>query len=157
MLIDTCEVDGCNDIKVNYTHCNRHKSYLHRWGTLTRVCKSCGKNFTYSTKKENGNGMCLSCNEIRKRFGRNYEYHGLTAYQFYTIYLNQKGRCALCGYETEKLTIDHDHNCCHLNKNKSCGHCVRGLLCHICNLMIGWIEKHFNFNVNEYLCGSRVL
>ena len=50
----------------------------------------------------------------------------------------QGGVCAICG--TDKplgrgWVIDHDHACC--PGIKSCGKCIRGILCTKCNLMIG--------------------
>ena len=43
----------------------------------------------------------------------------------------QGGRCAICGKE-KSLVVDHDHM-----TGK-----VRALLCHTCNVMLGFIEKH---------------
>lgn len=51
----------------------------------------------------------------------------------------QNGGCAICGgqnTENIRLAIDHDHACC-LGQKKSCGKCVRGLLCSRCNHMLG--------------------
>jgi hypothetical protein len=57
-------------------------------------------------------------------------------------------RCALCrrtfytgknhGVGSGGLAVDHDHNCC--QTGKSCGKCVRGLLCSTCNRSLGHAE-----------------
>lgn len=47
------------------------------------------------------------------------------------LYVAQDKKCATCGRKTKKLCVDHDHSCC--PGPKSCGKCVRGLLCRQCN------------------------
>jgi hypothetical protein len=65
--------------------------------------------------------------------------YGITFAQF-TELLEAQGRCcAICG-TTEpggrgNFHIDHDHACC--PGIKSCGKCIRGLLCSACNTSLG--------------------
>lgn len=65
---------------------------------------------------------------------------------WYAVQLaKQDGHCALCPNKEDNITkgrrlhIDHDHACC--PALKSCGKCVRGLLCGGCNHRIGRLEE----------------
>jgi hypothetical protein len=52
--------------------------------------------------------------------------------------LSQGNACAICSEQfTEDVSphVDHDHSCCE-TQLASCGECVRGLLCSVCNLLI---------------------
>jgi hypothetical protein len=68
---------------------------------------------------------------------------GITADRYMELFHAQGGVCAVCGKaETRvvrgtlaKLAIDHDHGCC--PGAKSCGNCVRGLVCSLCNRFMG--------------------
>ena len=64
--------------------------------------------------------------------------YNLTIEQYTELFNSQNGVCAICGaQETKKqsLSIDHDHSCC--AGAYSCGRCIRGLLCHKCNSILG--------------------
>lgn len=59
----------------------------------------------------------------------------------------QDGRCAICrsndpgksrGREVGRFHVDHDHSCC--PGRRSCGRCIRGLLCRGCNTGIGCLR-----------------
>lgn len=70
--------------------------------------------------------------------------YGLSADRFDALLSSQGGGCAVCG-STEaggkgSFHTDHDHSCC--PGRKSCGKCVRGLLCGPCNRLIGFVEKY---------------
>ena len=57
--------------------------------------------------------------------------------QFDAMLTLQNGRC-VCGVvfdENIKPQVDHDHACC--TGKGSCGGCIRGALCTICNLLLG--------------------
>jgi hypothetical protein len=58
------------------------------------------------------------------------KYYKMTEAQFEELYQRQEGLCAICRRRV-KLVVDHDHGCC--PNSKTCGRCVRGLLCDRCN------------------------
>lgn len=68
--------------------------------------------------------------------------YNITGAMYDEMLKNQSGVCAICGaaprpgvkYWSE-LSVDHDRSCC--PTWKSCGNCVRGLLCKMCNVGIG--------------------
>ncbi len=63
----------------------------------------------------------------------------LTPEAYDALLAAQGGGCAICGstvadLSARSLHVDHDHRCC--PGERSCGECVRGLLCRPCNLGI---------------------
>lgn len=94
--------------------------------------------------------------------GRRKEWHLRGSYgvgmEWYLSTLErQGGTCAMRSFRPpagKYLSVDHDHACC--PGSKSCGKCVRGLLCSSCNLQLGIIEKEgFMDTANKYLSGFR--
>ena len=56
----------------------------------------------------------------------------------------QGGVCRTCKQEPadgQPLHVDHDHRCCP-KAGKSCGKCVRGLLCRACNTALGLVRDN---------------
>lgn len=68
--------------------------------------------------------------------------YGVDLNWYFRTLEEQGGGCAMCGSlpsEDRYLSVDHDHACC--LGEKSCGKCVRGLLCVACNSGLGIVEK----------------
>lgn len=61
--------------------------------------------------------------------------YGIAPEQYDAMLAAQNGACAICRRESP-LTVDHDHSCC--DSERSCGDCVRGLLCNPCNRALGF-------------------
>lgn len=96
--------------------------------------------------------------ESRKKSNRKYRItsYGITLEDFAQILAAQDNSCAMCREPFEEgqlIHVDHDHGCCRA-KNRSCGKCVRGLLCHGCNVALGHIERRYAM-ARAYLDGPR--
>jgi hypothetical protein len=71
--------------------------------------------------------------------------YGLTQEDFDRLLEAQGHACGMCHTPFEEgqlIHVDHDHDCCKV-KNRSCGKCVRGLLCHSCNVSLDHIERRY--------------
>lgn len=80
--------------------------------------------------------MCKTCNRVRQVAQRLKSKYGLTVEQFEAMLVAQDMTCTLCQeeFDTEQhngICVDHDHNCC--RGQKTCGRCIRGILCCECN------------------------
>src|ERR1700749_1122771 len=85
--------------------------------------------------------------ESRKKSNRKYRIssYGLTQELFDLLLGAQRNACGMCHEpfeERQLIHVDHDHACCQ-RKNRSCGKCIRGLLCHTCNIALGYIERRY--------------
>jgi hypothetical protein len=106
-----------------------------------RICLTCGERktwdkFSYDSKKENGKSSnCLECSSWRSVKAM----WGITKVEWHWLSERQGNVCAIC-YEVDnrRLSVDHDHNCC--GGTRGCKKCIRGLLCSLCNRMIGLAE-----------------
>lgn len=84
--------------------------------------------------------------EIKEQTRKSYLLYtyNITLEQYDQMFKDQNGCCKFCNRSQSEfqkiLSVDHDHNCC--PGAKSCGKCVRGLLCQRCNTLLGFIEKH---------------
>ena len=113
-------------------HCRKCEQYL----TIDQFPKlrKNGKYVTYT--------YCKSCDNLIGHLG-NLKNYGLTRDDYVDMEKSQNGVCKICG-EAEKhknrLSVDHDHSCC--SGIKSCGKCIRGLLCSNCNRVLGQVKDN---------------
>jgi Recombination endonuclease VII len=102
-------------------------------GTKT-WCKSCERDAARRWRKNNQETVRES--KLKHKFN-------ITSSQYKTILDKQNGLCGICGQEEttktagklRNLAVDHDRSCC--PGERSCGQCIRGLLCQACNTGIG--------------------
>lgn len=66
--------------------------------------------------------------------------YGISLEEYDQRWQEQHGCCALCGDFHELLFVDHDHRCC--PGIRSCGKCLRKMLCDNCNRGIGCFKDN---------------
>lgn len=115
------------------------------------------RRITYTTVPsldELGEGRCGACRRVlpveefskHRATNRGYSYtckdcaywadlmkkYSITPDEFERIWSEQGSVCAICrGTPRGRAHVDHDHACC--PHTRSCGYCVRGILCKRCN------------------------
>lgn len=73
---------------------------------------------------------------------------GITEEAFQQLLEAQGHACAMCHElfgEDARIFADHDHTCCPKQIKataRTCGKCIRGLLCFRCNTALGYIELY---------------
>lgn len=106
--------------------------------SINRNCIECNREFKGTRRK------CDSCNSIKQNQVARDRRYGFTLGEYDAMYILQEGKCSICA-NTEasisktgrsySLVVDHDHKCC--PGEKTCGKCVRGLICRKCNILLG--------------------
>lgn len=121
---------------------------------MTKLCCSiCRTDFTVRNLVGRPKGQSVYCSpecsrkgltkitvERGRRVGQNRVFRfGISQERFEKLLAEQNYRCALCDAPDTGVDrwwhIDHDHSCC--PGKKTCGKCVRGILCRNCNIMLG--------------------
>lgn len=132
-------------------------------GTRARVCRECGGSGPFGYHPNSPDKQRARCNlciakqrrELiqrdegvrRKHLEGNVRRHGIEYSQYGQLLAEQDGVCALCDDVPirRRLCIDHDHAHCPTDsknfENRSCGKCIRGLLCDSCNQLVGKIDR----------------
>jgi hypothetical protein len=104
-----------------------------------KLCNTCKRWFplnSFGPAKGLSGGvsnMCRRCHACWK--------YNITSLDYEVRLKEQAYGCKICNKSGVPLFVDHDHSCC--PGNRSCGKCIRALLCHKCNSGLGM------FNDNE--------
>lgn len=135
-----------------------------------KVCTGCKKLktlnnfFIVKSGKRAGKPFpkCKNCEASRSVIYRKNNRSKLRDYQLrvnYNININQldyilklqNGKCRICNSIITTPYVDHDHKCC--PGIKSCGECIRGILCRDCNSGIGFLKDDIKLlsNAIDYL------
>ena len=101
--------------------------------STTRTCVVCANERAKEWQSANRRKYLDAQNESRR-----VRLFGVDRSRYEQMLAAQGGGCAICAGQNPKnrmLAIDHDHSCC--PGGRTCGGCVRGLLCDSCNHGLG--------------------
>ena len=161
--LPACEYESCENPPFRRGLCYGHESQDRRQGVLKplrtrrpaietaqrdelgrKMCRACLEwkpedCFTRVARRSDGlEGRCRECmrwDGILSKFN-------LTRQEYEDKLEGQAGTCAICKKVPTKgvnFHIDHDHACCD-RIGRSCGECVRSLLCWGCNVALGALQ-----------------
>jgi hypothetical protein len=136
-----CSVPDCDRPHKARGLCAQHWKHVRLYGEVRpikpydlqgRVCgiKDCGQPAVAK----------LRCRQ-HLQYGYNLSRFGIDVGDFVRMQDEQGGVCAICGDTNtngKALSVDHDHECC--PGDRSCGACIRGLLCAHCNFAVGMMR-----------------
>ena len=122
--------------------------YISKQGNWVRECIECIKS------KNDRRADQLRANHLWRIFKR-------TPAWYDEKLASQNGHCAICGADqpggngNKSFQIDHDRKCC--SGRKSCGKCIRELLCSSCNSTLGHVDDDIDllYAMIEYIKRNR--
>lgn len=130
----------------------REREYTRSWHAANREKENARARAWHAAHREQRNAYHrarYAADAPRQKSRRRERQMNVSQERYDTMLAAQGGVCAICKQpETVTrhgaviaLSVDHDHACC-VGNGRSCGDCVRGLLCLFCNRKVGWLEGH---------------
>lgn len=119
--------------------CGRIKKisdFSNKNGRPSYRCKECHNAWYKEYYAKNNRKIKKNVKKYKDRVGKialRAAKYGLTQEELEALIEKFNGKCWICKKENW-YAVDHDHNCCEVG---SCGKCVRGVLCHQCNIVLG--------------------
>jgi hypothetical protein len=128
--------------------CREKGCYRERVGWPAPIpCSWCGKRFDPMTNKRGT--QYRFCSDFCRSKAPTLTAYNVTGARLFKMLAGQGGHCAAdCGTAISLMVsrgdpaaahVDHDHGCCP-GGARSCGRCIRGLMCPPCNQALGWLE-----------------
>lgn len=162
-----CKIDDCVSNKIHSKGlCVRHWRY-YRYGNCENgcnqpasntfgLCVNCNKrgNLPPKTRRDGTCNKCMSkldlenntrCSYCRKRQSKDSHLkrrYGISIEVWEEILSSQGMVCKICSLDSPRFTVDHDHKCC--NGFKTCGKCIRGIICENCNRALGLVKDNID-------------
>lgn len=154
-----CKQPGCDGFATyRHQYCEKHersRDYVKPQGWLGPVteerCGRCLETFTIQRRQVESPAtqawreFCESCRRASPLTLHQLRGHNVPLELARTwLRLGDELPCGCCGRQLHRKTrsgqpvIDHDHVCC--QGQRSCGRCIRGVLCGRCNTDLGVIE-----------------
>jgi hypothetical protein len=134
------------------------------------ICAWCGRQTDSKPYRREGEGvwpyLCSECADPLRHVRFRLIHHRVSHELARLLLANPT--CQVCGVDIltpvamrgdgprrPRLVVDHDHNCC--PGEKSCGQCVRGFLCTLCNSAAGMVldDPATADALADYLRGGR--
>lgn len=144
----TCAVAGCGRPWKKRDWCGLHYARWLRNGEPGEAeTRRPGKRglpaLCHPERGQKAKGLCNACYqralEKKSRKANLKHFYNITEVDEARMLSEQAGTCAICREPFGGTPrVDHDHACC--PGHRSCGNCVRGLLCNACNSALGYLK-----------------